>query len=308
LRLRNSLSHKEPAPSHRERGHGGLLWETQSSKSRRRPSSLPWPPWFKLLIFVITSGLACHGSNSARELRVCSDPNNLPFSNQRQEGFENRLAQLIASELHANVHYTWWAERRGFLRNTLNAGRCDLVMGMPPGTGGVLTTSPYYRSTYVFVSRRDRKLSIASLDDPILRRLKIGVQLVGDDYANTPPVHALSRRGIVKNIVGFRVVGDYSEANPPARIIDAVAADDVDVALAWGPLAGYFAKRSRVPLVLTPVLPAVDPPGLRFTFDIALAVRKDETALQRELERVLVKRRAAIDSILTEYGVPRVAS
>jgi mxaJ protein len=132
--------------------------------------------------------------------------------------------------------------------------------------------------------------------------------LVGDDYANTPPVHALSRRGITKNIVGFRVVGDYSEANPPARIIDAVAADDVDVAVAWGPLAGYFAKRSKVPLVLTPVLPAVDPPGLRFTFDISLAVGKDEQALQQELDRVLVKRRAGIDSILTEYGVPKIPS
>jgi mxaJ protein len=252
--------------------------------------------------------LACHAEKPTRELRVCSDPNNLPFSNQRQEGFENRLAQLIASELHATVHYTWWAERRGFLRNTLNAGQCDLVMGMPPGTGGILTTAPYYRSTYVFVSRQDRHLSIASLDDPILRRLKIGVQLVGDDYANTPPVHALSRRGIVKNIVGFRVVGDYSEANPPARIIDAVAAGDVDVAVAWGPLAGYFAKRSKVPLVLRPVLPVVDPPALRFTFDISLAVRKDEQALQQELDRVLVKRRAGIDSILTEYGVPRVPS
>ncbi|HEY4648403.1 MAG TPA: substrate-binding domain-containing protein [Gemmatimonadales bacterium] len=257
---------------------------------------------------LVLIALACHAEKPGRELRVCSDPNNLPFSNQLQEGFENRLAQLIAGELHATVHYTWWAERRGFLRNTLNAGLCDVVMGMPQGTGGVLTTAPYYRSTYVFVSRRDRKLSIASLDDPILRRLKIGVQLVGDDYANTPPVHALSRRGITKNIVGFRVVGDYSEANPPARIIDAVAADDVDVAVAWGPLAGYFAKRSKVPLVLTPVLPAVDPPGLRFTFDISLAVRKDEQALQQELDRVLVKRRAGIDSILTEYGVPRIPS
>ena len=251
--------------------------------------------------------LACHPDKPAPELRVCSDPNNLPFSNQRQEGFENRLAQLIASELHATVRYTWWAERRGYLRNTLNAGRCDVVMGMPPGTGGILTTRPYYRSSYVFVSRQDRHLTISSLDDSILRRLRIGVQLVGDDYANTPPVHALSRRGIVENIVGFRVVGDYSEPNPPARIIDAVAADDVDVAIAWGPLAGYFAKRSPVPLVLTRVYPAVDPPGLRFTFDISLAVRKDEQALRQQLDQVLVKRRAGIDSVLTEYGIPMVS-
>jgi mxaJ protein len=263
------------------------------------------PLRFKLLL-IGTTVLACHPRKPAGELRVCSDPNNLPFSNERRQGFENRLAELLAAELQETVRYTWWAERRGFIRNTLNAGQCDLVMGLPPGTGGVLTTQPYYRSTYVFVSQRDRQLHIASLDDPILRRLKIGVQLVGDDYANTPPVHALSRRGIVKNIVGFRVVGDYSEANPPARIIDAVATGDVDVAIAWGPLAGYFAKKSRVPLALTPVLPAVDPPGLRFTFEIALAVRKDQPRLQQQLDSILVKRRAGIDSILTEYGVPRV--
>jgi quinoprotein dehydrogenase-associated probable ABC transporter substrate-binding protein len=260
------------------------------------------PGWISLLALSV---LACHSGKPARELRVCSDPNNLPFSNQRQEGFENRLAVLIAAELHTTVRYTWWAERRGYIRNTLNAGRCDVVMGMPPGTGSVLTTRPYYRSTYVFVSRRDRNLTVKSLDDPVLRRLKIGVQLVGDDYANTPPVHALSRRGIVDNIVGFRVVGDYSQANPPARIIDAVEAGDVDIAVAWGPLAGYFAKRSPVPLVLTPVLPAFDPPGLRFVFDISLAVRRDEQTLLRKLDEILEKRKPGIDSILIEYGIPR---
>jgi quinoprotein dehydrogenase-associated probable ABC transporter substrate-binding protein len=275
------------------------------------------PLWFKLLLshtgvpgwvsLVAVSVIACHTGTPSRELRVCSDPNNLPFSNQRQEGFENRIAELIAGELRANLRYTWWAERRGYIRNTLNAGRCDVVMGMPSGTGNVLTTRPYYRSTYVFVSRRDQHLTVKSLDDPVLRRLKIGVQVVGDDYANTPPVHALSRRGIVDNIVGFRVVGDYSQANPPARIIDAVAAGEVDVAVAWGPLAGYFAKRSPVPLVLTPVLPGFDPPGLRFVFDISLAVRRDAQALERELDQILEKRKPAIDSILTEYGVPGVS-
>ncbi|HEX5574932.1 MAG TPA: hypothetical protein VFX42_03570, partial [Gemmatimonadales bacterium] len=151
------------------------------------PDRVPGLRWAPLILAI----LACHTGTSPRELRVCSDPNNLPFSNQRGEGFENRLAELIAGELNATVRYTWWAERRGFIRSTLNAGRCDVVMGMPPGTGSVLTTRPYYRSTYVFVSRRDRHLAVKSLDDAALRRLKIGVQVVGDDYANTPPVHAL---------------------------------------------------------------------------------------------------------------------
>jgi len=240
----------------------------------------------------------------ARELRVCADPNNLPFSNQRREGFENRLADLIAGELGETVRYTWQPQRRGFLRNTLNAQACDVVMGMPQGSDRVLTTRPYYRSSYVFVSRKDRHLSVRSLDDPVLRKLRIGVQLVGDDYANTPPVHALSRRGIVKNLVGYSVLGDYSQENPPARIIDAVIAREVDVAVAWGPLAGYFAKKSPIPLELVPVSPEVDPPGLRFAFDISLAVRTEDTLRMKELERILERRRSDIDRLLRDYGVP----
>jgi mxaJ protein len=249
---------------------------------------------------------ACGSSPPARALRVCADPNNLPFSNQRREGFENRIADLIAADLGAKVAYTWWPQRRGFLRNTLSAHTCDVVMGMPFGAERVLTTRPYYRSTYVFVYRKDHHLSVRSLDDPALRTLKIGVQLVGDDYANTPPVHALSRRGIVGNLVGFSVFGDYSQPNPPARIIDAVVAGDVDLAIAWGPLAGYFAKHAPVELEVRPVLPAVDPPALRFTFDISLAVRPDDQRLQQDLEAVLQRRQSEIERVLTDYGVPQL--
>jgi mxaJ protein len=255
------------------------------------------------LLLLVVAGCA---QRPARELRVCSDPNNLPFSNRREEGFENRLAGLIANEFGATVRYTWWPQRRGFLRNTLWAKSCDLVMGVPPGTERVLTSAPYYRSTYVFVYRKDRHLNIRSLDDSALRTLRIGVQLVGDDYANTPPVHALSRRGISGNLVGFSVFGDYSQENPPARVIDAVISRDVDLAVAWGPLAGYFAKRSAVPLEIIPVSPAVDPPGLRFTFDIALAVRTEDSVFRRQLDGILDRKRPEVDRILADYGVPRV--
>jgi hypothetical protein len=166
----------------------------------------------QLALLTITT-VACH-SASAPPLRVCSDPNNLPFSNQRQEGFENRLAELIAQQMGTRVEYTWMPQWRGFLRNTLLAKKCDVVMGITSGAERVLTTAPYYRSTYVFVYRKDRNLAIRSLDDSALRKLKIGVQLVGDDYANTPPVHALSRRGIIDNLVGYSVFGDYSQAQP----------------------------------------------------------------------------------------------
>ncbi len=244
-------------------------------------------------------------SRPAGVLRVCADPNNLPFSNDRLEGFENKLADLFATELGEKVEYTWWAQRRGFFRNTLKAGTCDLVIGVPAAFELALTTSPYYRSSYVFVSRKARGLHIGSFDDPLLRRLKVGVQLVGDDAANTPPAHALTARHIITNVKGFTLYGDYSEPNPPARIVEAVEQGTIDVAIVWGPLAGYFAKHSRVPLELVPVSPEVDQPFLPFVYDISLGVRRGDQELKDRLERILEKRRGDIDRILADYGVPR---
>jgi mxaJ protein len=243
---------------------------------------------------------------SARTLRVCADPNNLPFSNERGDGFENRIVQLVAEELGAEVEYSWRAQRRGFLRETLRAGACDLVPGLPGGLEGVRTTAPYYRSTYVFATRTDGP-SIASFDDARLRELVIGVQLVGDDGANAPPAHALSRRGIVDNVRGYTVYGDYREPNPPSRIIEAVAKGDIDVAAVWGPLAGYFAARQAVPLKIAPVQPAFEP-GLPMVWDIAMGLRNEDDALRREIDAALERRRADIDAILAGYGVPRPAA
>jgi len=239
-------------------------------------------------------------------LRVCADPNNLPFSNRRGEGFENALVELIAKDLGRRVEYTWWAERRGFVRNTLKAGLCDLLPGVPSSFEMALVTRPYYRSTYVFVSRRDRKLGLRSLDDPRLARLRIGVQMIGNDAANSPPAHALARRGRIANVVGYTVYGDYSQPNPPARIVDAVARGEVDAAVVWGPLAGYFARRSRVPLVLAPVEPQIDLPYLPFVFDIAMGVRRGDNALRDQVDAVLEREAPAIGRLLDRYGVPRV--
>lgn len=239
-------------------------------------------------------------------LRVCADPNNLPFSNERGEGFENKIAQLIARDLGTTVSYYWFAQRRGFVRNTLTANKCDVIVGVPSSFELALTTRPYYRSTYVFVTRRDRRIDIASLDDPQLRRLKIGVQIIGDDYASSPPAHALANRGITRNVAGYTVYGDYSEESPTRRIIEAVSKGEVDVSAVWGPTAGYFMRRSRVPLVATPVNPQIDVPFLPFVFDIAMAVRRGETALRDQLDAILVRREKEIDAILNEYGVPRV--
>ena len=256
--------------------------------------------------------LACRpsppkASSAIRVLKVCADPNNLPFSNDKGEGFENRLAELIARELNARVEYTWFAQRRGFIRHTLGAGLCDVVMGVPANFELVETTRPYYRSTYVFLTREDRNLHIASLDDPSLRSLNIGVHLVGDDYSNPPPAHALSQRGLSRNIRGFSIYGNYSVPNPPSRLVEAVANKEIDVAIIWGPFAGYFGRRQPVRLRITPVASVFDQAHLPFAFQIAMGVRKGERDLGLELDRVAERREREISLILAEYGVPAPA-
>src|SRR3954447_12812863 len=148
---------------------------------------------------------------TAHELRICADPNNLPFSNAAGEGFENRIVAILARDLDATVSYTWQAQRRGFIRETLRSGRCDIIPGTPANMEMLRTTTPYYRSYYVFASRADRGIRPASLNDPMLRGLTIGVQLIGDDGGNSPPAHALTRRGMVANLRGYMVYGDYRE-------------------------------------------------------------------------------------------------
>lgn len=243
---------------------------------------------------------------STTALRVCADPNNLPFSNKQGEGFENKLAALIAEDMHVPVEYTWWAQRRGFFRNTLKSGVCDVVMGVPASFEMAATTRPYYRSTYVFVSRSDRKLNIQSFDDPTLRKVKIGVQLVGDDGTNTPPVHAFNNRGIVDSLKGYTLYGNYVEPNPPAKIINAVVRKDVDVAVVWGPLAGYFAKKQRVPLTIKPVSPEIDLPYLPFVYDISVGVRRGEDDLKAKIDDILTRRHYEVEQILDDYNIPRV--
>lgn len=246
------------------------------------------------------------GPSPHRVIRITADPNNLPFTNDRLEGFENKIADLVAHELGAAIEYTWRAQRRGFFRTALKEGEADLVLGVPTGMDMALTTAPYYRSTYVLVTRKDRKPAVQSLDDPALKTLKVGVQLVGNDGMNTPPAHALARRGIINNVVGYTLYGDYSEPNPPARIMDGVARGETDIAVVWGPLAGYFAKRSPAELALSPVRPEDDPPGLRYAFNISMGVRRGDRAFRDELNAVLARKRREIERILDAYGVPRL--
>jgi mxaJ protein len=236
-------------------------------------------------------------------LVVCADPNNLPFSNRAGQGFENKLVMLLARDLHTEVQYVWWAQRRGFARHTLTPQGCDLWPGVASGTTGLKTSHPYYRSTYLFVTRRASELKHLSLDDPRLRTLTIGVQLVGYEAMNTPPAQALAARGITQNIRGFSIFGDYARPNPPARIIEAVADGEVDVALVWGPFAGYFAQRSSIPLWLEPVGGVGDCP---MSYDIALGVRRDEDELRGRLDAALTAERSNIEAMLRDYHVPQL--
>jgi mxaJ protein len=263
----------------------------------------PFPRVLRLLAYVFAISawsIPCPTqAENQSELRVCADPNNLPFSNQEQEGFENRIAQLVAEDLHSHVAYVWQRMGRGFIRDYLNQGRCDLLIGIPTDFRPVLTTTPYYRSTYVFVVRRDAASKPSSLDDDRLRALKIGVQALDEQY--TPPAEALMHRGMQDSLVPFHTVGEDS-----GTIMKAVDDREVDVAIVWGPLAGYWARNLGNVLECIPVQPESEPPGLPFTFEISMGVRKGENALRNQLDDVLQRRREDINKILTEYGVPQL--
>jgi quinoprotein dehydrogenase-associated probable ABC transporter substrate-binding protein len=239
----------------------------------------------------------------AATLRVCADPNSLPFSNQQGEGIENRLAQIVARDLGADLEFVWWPQRGSLIKNTLAANRCDVLMSLPSGMPGALTTTPWYRSTYVFVQRRESAPLITSLSDDRLSRMRIGIHVVGDDYA--PPAVALGRRGLAAKLKGYSLFGSPDESNPPARLIEAVAKGDVDIAIAWGPLAGYFSRRSD--LELTPVSPPAFL-GVPFTYAISAGVREGDTALRDSLNAVFKKECASVRSLLAEYAFPLEAS
>jgi mxaJ protein len=232
-------------------------------------------------------------------LVVVSDPNSFPFSNDREEGFENHLARLIARDLDLKLEYHWRATRRGYWRESVKAGQADLVIGVPRNLDMALTTDPYYRSTYVFVTRNATPVS--SLDDPALKTLRIGIPLTGEN--NPPPAMALSRRGVIANVTGFPVYGDYAQPDPASKLIAAVANGEIDLAIAWGPPAGHFARRHN--LMVTPVTPEVDE-KLPMAFDVAMGVAKKNKPLRDRLNAILKTRRAEIEKILNDFDVPRV--
>ncbi len=268
------------------------------------PRGGPQMKWLVALILGVA--LSTCSALQQRTLTVCMDPNNLPFSNAEGEGFENRLTEILAEELDAKLEYVWWAQRRGYVRNTLNGDMCDLWPGVASTLEMLSTTRPYYRSTYVFMTRQERDLAGLTLDDPRLRNLDIGVQLVGDDGNNTPPAHALGRRGLVGRVRGYMLYGNYRRPNPPADLVKAVESGEVDVGMVWGPLAGYFASQAAVPLRIEPVTPWLDDSQWPMVYDVSVGVKKDNRALLKEVDAALVRRSEDIRALLQSYHVPVV--
>ena len=240
------------------------------------------------------SSVPLRAQSPPASFRVCGDPDNLPYSNERLEGFENRIAAVVAAELGAAPVYAWWPHQRGLVRNTIDAGTCDVIFGVPEGLDFVLWTKPYYRSSYVMAYRGDRGYDLRSLDAPELQQLRIGV------HVNTPPEESLARRGLLDNVSTYSLFFDpRGDRDRPRKLLDDLVAGTVDVALAWGPLAGYAARTSDAPLALVPL---EDEPGVPLSFDISMGVAKGNEELKSRLETAIDRRRPEIRAILEEYG------
>jgi quinoprotein dehydrogenase-associated probable ABC transporter substrate-binding protein len=229
-------------------------------------------------------------------LRVCADPNNLPFSNQKGEGFENKIAELLAAELGVPVHYTWFPDSVGFIRNTLNARTCDLVIGTVSGNELLQNTNPYYRSVYCMVYRPDGGKAPASIDDPVLQTASIGI------VAGTPPATILAQKGLLGHLRSYPLVVDTRFDSPARRLVHDVTTGEVDVGVVWGPIAGYFAKQESPPLAVLPLQVAES--HLRLDFRITMGVRPNEPEWKRTINSLIRKKQPEITQILLDYGVP----
>jgi mxaJ protein len=239
-------------------------------------------------------------ADEPKPLRVCGDPDNLPFSNSKSEGFENKIAEVIARDLGMRLEYYWWPHQRGLVRNTLAAGTCDVLISIPKGYDPVLWTKPYYRSAYVVTQLSGNGPQITSLDDPALKRLKIGT------YSGSPPYDALAERGLSGNLVTYPLFFDPrvpDESRRPAKLLQDVLTGELDVAIAWGPLAGYFVKTKAANTKLT-LVPLGDDRIVPMTFEFSMGVRKGNQALKQQLEEAMDRRRAEVTTILGDYGVP----
>jgi quinoprotein dehydrogenase-associated probable ABC transporter substrate-binding protein len=255
-------------------------------------------------VAIAVAALICPGHVRAQtgeiidrtELRVCADPSNLPFSNQQEEGFENRAARIIAEELKLPVSYYWFPQVIGFVRNTLRARQCDLVMGTVAGDDIMQTTNPYYYSTYVTIVRAVRGLSFDGLADPKLATLRLGV------ISATPPTDLLVRHDLMKNTKPYALTVDTRYESPAHELVKDVVSGEIDVGFVWGPIAGYYIKRDALPLRMTALHGESD--AARMDYRIAMGVRANEPEWRRRINAIILKRQADLTAVLREYGIP----
>ncbi len=257
-----------------------------------------------LPLFLIAAGVAAQtGEEGSIELvdpkvlRVCADPRDLPFSNEDGEGFENKIAELLAQKLGKTLAYEFYPGATGFVRNTLNARRCDVIMGMPQGDDVVQGTNPYYRTTYSLVSKQGSGLeNVDSLEDPLLQNKRIGI------VAGTPPATNLAVNGLLGNIKSYPLVVDTRVDAPTSTMMGDLEGDRIDVAILWGPIAGYLAKNAKIPVKVTPLVKETS--GQRMIYRIGMGVRHSDQEWKRLLNKLIAENQAEITHILTTYGVP----
>lgn len=237
-------------------------------------------------------------ANAAPALRVCADPDNMPFSNDKGEGFENKLAELIAERLGNDLEYTWFAENTAYLPNTIGTGACDLVMGYAQGTDLIEDTNPYYHTSYVLITREDDQAlkGVESLSDPRLKQKRIGL------FARTPPASILAMHGLTSHAKPFENPTGESQAKAAKAMIEEIAAGELDAGLLWGPVGGYYAQRAEVPLRVTPLVK--ESAGPTTFYGITMGVRPNEPQFKHEINKVLADNQHDINVILKGYNVP----
>jgi quinoprotein dehydrogenase-associated probable ABC transporter substrate-binding protein len=266
---------------------------------RRPHRAAPTVLGLVLVVGCASSGLAQSPTGdlvSRSDLRVCADPNNLPFSNEAGEGFENKIAETLAQELSLPVKFTWFPQIIGFVRNTLQSGRCDLVIGTVAGDETMQTTTPYYYTSYVVVFRADKGLSFADFNDPRLKSLHIGV------VAGTPPANLLVRYDLMANVRPYALTVDTRHESPTHQVVADVVDGAIDAAMLWGPIAGYYIHRDNLPLTMVRLKTEPDMP--RMEYHIAMGMRANDVAWRRRINDAIHKRQPEITGILRDYGVP----
>src|SRR6516165_8202098 len=230
-------------------------------------------------------------------LRVCADPNNLPFSNEKDEGFENKIAEMLAAKLDRKLAYAWYPQATGFVRNTLGAYRCDLIPGFPQGDELVQSTNPYYRTAYALIVKLGARLDdVDTLGDPRLKEKRIGI------VAGTPPATYLAVDGLMRNAKPYPLVVDTRVDSSGQAMMHDLASGEIDVGILWGPMAGYYASRASPPLRV--VLLLNETRGPQLVFRIAMGVRASDQNWKRQLNRLITENQAEINHLLLGFGVP----